>query len=45
MKTYIVYVNGVQMSALVKAASLNLAEMKAKKLYPSDNVWVEYTEI
>ena len=45
MKTYLVYINGALTSRIIKAASHNAAEKKAKKLYPSDNVSVAYTEV
>ena len=48
MKTYIVYVNGVEAS-MVKAGSHNAAEKKAKKKYQLSfgpcEVSVVYTEI
>ena len=46
MKTYIVYVNGVE-TALIKAGSHNAAEKKAIKKYGAggNNVSVAYTEI
>lgn len=34
MKTYIVYVNGHEQPEMIKAASHNAAEAKAKKKYP-----------
>jgi hypothetical protein len=43
MKTYIVYVDGIEVGTL-KAASHNAAEKKAQKKYPGKNVSVEYTE-
>ena len=47
MKAYIVYVDGNE-KALVKAASHNAAEKKAKKKYPGLDPWrvtVAYTEV
>ncbi len=44
MKTYIVYVDGIEVR-LVKAGSHNAAERKAAKLYPGRNVSVAYTEV
>lgn len=44
MKTYIVYVNGEEMG-MIKAASHNAAEKKAKKMYPNQMVSVAYTEV
>lgn len=47
MKTYRVFVDGIEMTGvIVRAASHNAAEKKAKKLFPgNNNVSVEYTEI
>jgi len=46
MKTYIVYVDGHEQIAYVKAVNHNAAEKKAKKKYPSaKDVQVTYTEI
>lgn len=45
MKVYLVYVDGVEQSKTIKAASLNAAEKKAQKLYPGKSVQVAYTEI
>ena len=45
MKTYIVYVDGVEMSKLIKASNHNKAEAKAQALFPGRNVSVSYTEI
>lgn len=44
MKTYIVYVDGVE-CGYIKAGSHNSAEKKAQKKYPGHNVSVVYTEI
>lgn len=44
MKTYIVYVDGIEVGML-KAASHNAAEKKAAKKFPNKNVQVCYTEI
>lgn len=45
MKTYIVYVDGVEVE-LIKAGSHNAAEKKAQKKHPTaKNVMVVYTEI
>lgn len=47
MKTYIVYVNGIE-CGYIKAASHNAAEKKAQKKYndhPPQNVSVAYTEL
>jgi len=44
MKTYIIYVNGIEVGTC-KAASHNAAEKKAQKMYPGHNVCVTYTEI
>jgi hypothetical protein len=44
MKTYIVYVDGVEVGML-KAASHNAAEKKAGKKYPGKQVQVTYTEV
>ena len=44
MKTYIVYVDGVEVGH-IKAGSHNAAEKKAQKKYPNKNVSVCYTEI
>ena len=45
MKTYIVYVDGVEQPKPIKAAGHNKAEEKAKKLYPGKQVSVAYTEV
>lgn len=45
MKTYIVYVDGVEIEGYLKAKSHNEAERKAKLLYPLNNVQVVYTEV
>lgn len=45
MKTYIVYVDGVEQAQYVRAGSHNAAEKKAKKKYPNKDVSVTYTEI
>jgi hypothetical protein len=46
MKTYIVYVDGVEMPDYIKAGSHNAAEKKAKAKYPNaSSVSVAYTEI
>lgn len=47
MKTYIVYVNGIE-KGYIKAGSHNSAEKKAQKKYPNEkpyNVSVAYTEL
>ncbi len=44
MKTYIVYVDGVEV-CMIKAASHNAAEAKAQKKYPGKQVSVAYTEV
>lgn len=44
MKTYIVYVDGVEVG-YVKAGSHNAAEKKARAKYPGKLVTVAYTEI
>lgn len=44
MKTYIVYVEGVEQRDRIKAGSHNAAEKKAQKKYPGANVQVAYTE-
>ncbi len=44
MKTYIVYVDGVEVG-LIKAANHNAAEKKAQKKYPNKHVSVAYTEV
>ena len=44
MKTYIVYVNGIEVG-YIKASSHNAAEKKMMKKYKSDSVIVVYTEI
>lgn len=47
MKTYIVYVDGIEQTT-IKAASHNAAEKRAFKIYPNvpqHLVSVEYTEI
>jgi hypothetical protein len=45
MKTYIVYVNGIEVK-MIKAGSHNAAEKRAKKLYPDSSfVAVVYTEV
>lgn len=44
MKTYIVYVNGIEVG-YIKAGSHNAAEKKAQKKYPGQNVSVVYTEL
>ena len=46
MKTYIVYVDGVETPPLIKAGSHNTAEKKARKKYPqARDVSVSYTEV
>lgn len=45
MKTYIVYVNGVEQSGYIKAGGHNAAEKKAQKKHPGAQVSVAYTEI
>lgn len=44
MKTYIVYVDGVEVG-MIKAGSHNAAEKKAQKKYPGKQVQVTYTEV
>ena len=50
MKTYIVYVNGIE-KTMIKAASQNAAEKKAKAKFPKEaaehplGVTVSYTEV
>jgi hypothetical protein len=44
MKVYIVYVDGIEVG-MIKAASHNAAERKAKALYPLQQVMVAYTEV
>ena len=44
MKTYIVYVDGVERNR-IKAASHNAAEKRAQKMFPGKQVSVEYTEV
>ena len=45
MKTYIVYVDGVE-TAMIKAGSHAAAEKKAKKMFPGyKDVSVTYTEV
>lgn len=44
MKTYIVYVDGVEVGTL-KAGSHNAAEKKAQQKYPGKQVSVAYTEV
>jgi hypothetical protein len=44
MKTYRVYVNGIEAGTL-KAANHNAAEKKARAKFPGTNVSVEYTEV
>ncbi len=44
MKTYIVYVDGVE-KGYIKAGSHNAAEKKAQKKYSGRNVSVAYTEL
>ena len=44
MKTYIVYVNGVEVG-YIKAGSHNAAEKKAMKKHHGKNVDVSYTEL
>ena len=44
MKTYIVYVDGIEVG-YIKAASHNAAEKKAQKKYTGRLVYVVYTEI
>jgi len=44
MKTYIVYVNGVE-AGYIKAGSHNAAEKKAQAKFPGKQVSVEYTEL
>lgn len=45
MKTYIVYVDGVEVPGLIKAGSQNAAEKKAQAKYPGKQVSVSYTEV
>jgi hypothetical protein len=51
MKTYIVYVNGVEVKPYIKAGNQNAAEKKAKAKYPKEaaasplGVTVSYTEV
>lgn len=45
MKTYIVYVDGVEQKQPIKAASHNAAEKKAAAKHPGKNVSVSYTEV
>lgn len=44
MKTYIVYVDGVEVET-IQAVCHIAAEKKAKKKYPNKNVSVAYTEL
>jgi len=44
MKTYIVYVDGIEVG-YIKASSHNSAEKKAQKKHPGKNVSVCYTEL
>lgn len=44
MKTYIVFVDGMEVGML-KAGSHNAAEKKAAKKYPGRHVSVAYTEV
>lgn len=44
MKTYIVYVDGVEVG-MIKAGSHNAAEKKAQKKFPGKSVSVAYTEV
>lgn len=44
MKTYIVYVDGVEVGYL-KAGSHNSAERQAQKKHPGHHVMVAYTEL
>jgi hypothetical protein len=44
MKTYIVYVNGIQ-TGMIKAGSHNAAEKKAQAKFPGQAVSVAYTEV
>ena len=48
MKTYIVYVNGIE-KTMIKAASHNAAEKKAKAKFPKEAaehaITVSYTEV
>ena len=50
MKTYIVYVNGIEMPDLIKAGSHNAAEKKARNRYvdfdiEAKDISVSYTEV
>lgn len=44
MKTYIVYVDGIEMGT-IKASGHNAAERKARKRWSGADVSVSYTEI
>jgi len=44
MKTFIVYVDGIEVGT-IKAAGHNSAEKKAQKKYPGKAVSVAYTEV
>jgi len=44
MKTYIVYVDGIEVG-YIRAGGHNAAEKKAQKKYPNRNVSVAYTEL
>lgn len=45
MKTYIVYVNGVEQPELIKAGSHNAAEKKAQKRYVSHEEVLNYQRV
>lgn len=44
MKSYIVYVDGIERK-IIKAASHNMAEKRAKLMFPDKQVSVAYTEV
>lgn len=45
MKTYIVYVDGIEQPNFIKAGSHNAAEKQAQKKFPGRQVSVAYTEV
>ncbi len=45
MKTYIVYVDGIEQPDYIKAGSHNAAEKKAQAKFPDAHVSVAYTEV
>jgi hypothetical protein len=45
MKTYIVYVDGIEVKPYIKAGNHNAAEKKAQAKYPGKQVSVAYTEV